>query len=180
MEQVAQQLQAQTEQLPPMQPPKRSRWPGLLLWALVLALGAGAGAALAEHSSDAQHYFAPDPEAVFAVGADHATSLEPAVVRRIRQQLRGNQVNAAKLSALGCLRDQPSQPQCHKLLGTVYARLSDPERAAEEYERFVQLAPDHVDAPKVRAILEQYRAQPAKAAVVEDADDPPLPPRVGY
>jgi hypothetical protein len=39
-------------------------------------------------------------------------------------------------------------------LGTAYVGAAQPERARTAFERFLQLAPDNPEAPKVKALLQ--------------------------
>jgi hypothetical protein len=67
------------------------------------------------------------------------------------------QFPAAKAMLEKCIRTNPAQADCHKLLGTVWAKLNDPYRGAREYREFLRLAPrDHPDREKVKLILETF------------------------
>jgi pSer/pThr/pTyr-binding forkhead associated (FHA) protein len=55
-----------------------------------------------------------------------------------------------------CVDLDPDQPRCHKLLGTTYAKLKQPERGAEHYRIFLRLAPNDPQADQVRKLLEVY------------------------
>jgi pSer/pThr/pTyr-binding forkhead associated (FHA) protein len=72
--------------------------------------------------------------------------------------LRKNELNQAVDALNKCLALDPGFAKCHRMLGATYARLKNPEQGAIHYRRFVQLAPDDPEAPKVRIFLEQYEA----------------------
>jgi predicted component of type VI protein secretion system len=72
--------------------------------------------------------------------------------------LRKNDLNQAVDALNKCLALDPAFAKCHRMLGATYARLKNPEQGAIHYRRFVQLAPDDPEAPKVRIFLEQYQA----------------------
>ncbi len=55
--------------------------------------------------------------------------------------------------------DSQSYSIAHALLGTCYARLGNPQRAAVHYRRFLAANPDHQQAPQVRRILEEFEGQ---------------------
>lgn len=57
-----------------------------------------------------------------------------------------------------CLRINPSSAKCHLTLASTYGKLKEPELGAQHYRRFVQLAPDDPDAPRVKLLLEEYQA----------------------
>ena len=42
-------------------------------------------------------------------------------------------------------------------MGKAYAALGREAKAIEAFEKFVELAPDHKDAEKLRKIIEEYR-----------------------
>jgi tetratricopeptide (TPR) repeat protein len=74
------------------------------------------------------------------------------------EQFRKNQFPEAAATLKECVRLDPASARCHRMLGATYARLREPELGAEHYRKFVQLAPDDPDTPKVRIFLEQYDA----------------------
>jgi tetratricopeptide (TPR) repeat protein len=55
-----------------------------------------------------------------------------------------------------CLAADESFAPCHMMLGSCYAKLRQPEKGAEHYRKFVELAPDDPKAAMVRTLLEQY------------------------
>ena len=55
------------------------------------------------------------------------------------------------------MRVDKTFPDCHMLLGATYGQLGDGPAGAREYEKFLELAPDHAKAPQVRELLTQYK-----------------------
>ncbi|MBK7862311.1 MAG: FHA domain-containing protein [Archangiaceae bacterium] len=55
-----------------------------------------------------------------------------------------------------CIKIDKTYAECHKKLGATLGQLNDGPNGAKEYEKFLQLAPDHPQAEKVRQLLEQY------------------------
>jgi eukaryotic-like serine/threonine-protein kinase len=64
----------------------------------------------------------------------------------------------AKTKLLGCLKLEPNNATCHKLLGSTYAMLKDNKKGVFHYKKFIELAPDDISAPKVKSIIEAYEA----------------------
>jgi predicted component of type VI protein secretion system len=83
-------------------------------------------------------------------------------VKRLYDQgtelLRKNELNKAVAALNRCVALDPGFAKCHRMLGATYARLKNPEQGAIHYRRFVQLAPNDPEAPKVKIFLEQYEA----------------------
>ncbi len=69
---------------------------------------------------------------------------------------KGRQYNEALVMGEKCVTLMPKNPECHVLLAAVYARLNQPDKAADYYRKFLEIAPDHPLAPKVRDNLEKY------------------------
>lgn len=57
-----------------------------------------------------------------------------------------------------CIKVDKTYPECHKLLGATLGQLGDGPGGAKEYEKFLDLAPDHPQAPKVKALLDAYKS----------------------
>lgn len=72
--------------------------------------------------------------------------------------LKAKQVREARTALERCIKLQPTLASCHMMLGTVFAKLSDPEKGAHHYREFLRLAPNDKAADKVRAILETYES----------------------
>jgi len=73
-----------------------------------------------------------------------------------KEQLAAKDVEAARASLEKALELDPQLGAAHRLLGVARARLGEIEAAAKEYRAFVRACPRDPDAPKVRALLEQY------------------------
>jgi pSer/pThr/pTyr-binding forkhead associated (FHA) protein len=58
-----------------------------------------------------------------------------------------------------CIQLTPNDGECHLLLGIHYAGGQEWDKAIPHYEKFLQLAPDHKYAPKIRESVKQIRAQ---------------------
>lgn len=86
----------------------------------------------------------------------------PAEAQRLYEEavvlMRNKQVKEARTVLERCLKADGDYASCHKLLGSANARLSDPDKGAFHYRRFLDLAPDDKDAPKIRAFVEAYEA----------------------
>ncbi|WP_224247587.1 tetratricopeptide repeat protein [Hyalangium gracile] len=70
--------------------------------------------------------------------------------------VRAKQYSEAQTLARRCLDTDPKNPDCHMILGAALAGTSNFSEAAKEYRTFLELAPDHRLAPKVRQTLENY------------------------
>lgn len=56
-----------------------------------------------------------------------------------------------------CIKAEPKNYECHKLLGTVYAKSNNSEAGAKEYKEFLRLAPPgHPAISQVQAIIDQF------------------------
>ncbi|HEY8209222.1 MAG TPA: hypothetical protein VIG99_17150, partial [Myxococcaceae bacterium] len=58
-----------------------------------------------------------------------------------------------------CLDVDKDNAECHLALGSVHARLREPDKGAAHYREFLRLAPDHERAPEIRRLLEDFEAQ---------------------
>ncbi len=86
-------------------------------------------------------------------------AVEPSValLEEGKRLFKDKQYPAAKTQLDKCIKVKPSNYDCHKLLGTTWAKLNEPDKGAREYKEFVRLAPpDHPDLDKVKAILDAY------------------------
>ena len=62
-----------------------------------------------------------------------------------------------------CIKVAPKNPDCHKLLGSIWGRLEQPDKGLREYKEFIRLAPpDHPDLDRVKQIISQFENAPAK------------------
>ncbi len=100
-----------------------------------------------------------------------AGGLKPEAQKQLdeaRPLVKQGQYQAAINRLEKCLKIDNKAFDCHKLLGSAYAKKGAAENNAEDvkkglahYERFVELAPpDDESVPKVRKIIEQYKNSP--------------------
>ncbi len=69
--------------------------------------------------------------------------------------IQANQFSAAKSRLEKCVKAEPRNFECHRLLGLAWAKLGDPAKAANEYRAFLSLAPmDNPDIEDVRQLLD--------------------------
>lgn len=61
-----------------------------------------------------------------------------------------------------CLEQDSKHAECHLYLGVSYAKLKQIEKGAYHYKQFVQIAPNHEQAAKVRKMIEQYEESKKK------------------
>ena len=71
--------------------------------------------------------------------------------------IRKQQYDAAATRASRCLELTPNNAECHLLVGASYAYRDQWSEAVPYYKRFLELAPDHKLAPKVRQDLENLK-----------------------
>jgi Tfp pilus assembly protein PilF len=62
----------------------------------------------------------------------------------------------AKTKLLGCVKLDPNNAVCHKLLGSTYASLKDNKKGVFHYKKFIELAPDDPSTAKVKSIVDAY------------------------
>ncbi|MFN0063449.1 MAG: FHA domain-containing protein [Myxococcaceae bacterium] len=55
-----------------------------------------------------------------------------------------------------CLSTAPQHARCHMMLGSTYAQMRMLERGAFHYRRFLELAPNDPNSPRVKELLEKY------------------------
>ncbi len=60
------------------------------------------------------------------------------------------------------LQLNPALAESHKYLGTCYAQLGDGDNGAKHYRKFLELQPNHPQAPQIRKILDQYEEYQSK------------------
>jgi pSer/pThr/pTyr-binding forkhead associated (FHA) protein len=75
---------------------------------------------------------------------------------------RGKQYDQAIVLASKCQDLDPTNPKCQMLLAASFARTGKPERAAEHYRKFLELAPNDPSATRVRELLNNYEKQNQK------------------
>ncbi len=77
-----------------------------------------------------------------------------------KRLFKDKQYPAAKTQLEKCIKVMPKHADCHKLLGTTWAKLGDPDKGAREYKEFLRLAPpDHPDFSRVTVILDSFEKQ---------------------
>ncbi len=69
---------------------------------------------------------------------------------------KNKQFREARTQLERCVKVNPGFAPCHKALGGANARLGENEKGAFHYRRFLELAPNDKDAPKVQKILDEY------------------------
>ncbi len=70
---------------------------------------------------------------------------------------KDKQYPAARSKLEKCIKVMPKNPDCHKLLGNVWAKQGDSDKGAKEYREFIKYAPpDHPDYERVKQILEAF------------------------
>lgn len=57
-----------------------------------------------------------------------------------------------------CLQRAPDMAICHRNLAIAFTQMQQFDKAARHYQRFIELEPNHAEAPAIRQILEDYRA----------------------
>ncbi|MBN1207567.1 MAG: FHA domain-containing protein [Myxococcaceae bacterium] len=72
--------------------------------------------------------------------------------------LRQKQYNQALTMGLKCEEYAPNKAECHMVLGAAFAGMAKWDEAAKHYRKFLDLAPDHKMAHRVRQTLENYES----------------------
>jgi Flp pilus assembly secretin CpaC len=99
------------------------------------------------------------PEQAAPVDTGHcgaATGPAKEALDAARRQTKAKDFAAAKASYRKAVAIDPQLGEAHKGLASVLARLQEVDPAAAEYRAFLSACPQHPDAPKVRAILQQF------------------------
>lgn len=97
----------------------------------------------------------PDPPAA----APSKTAAETArLVDEARDHSKKLEHPQAKAKLTQCLKLEPNNSTCHKLLGSTYANLKDPKKGVFHYKKFLELAPDDPSAAKVKGIIDAYES----------------------
>jgi Tfp pilus assembly protein PilF len=72
--------------------------------------------------------------------------------------MRDKQLGPARAKLEACVKAAPKNADCHRLLGTVFAKQGELEKGAKEYREFLKLAPaDHPEYERVKKILDEYQ-----------------------
>lgn len=69
--------------------------------------------------------------------------------------LKAKQYVEARAEANRCITLTPDNPECQLVMGVAFANENAWEKATPYYKRFLELAPDHKLAPKIRESLKQ-------------------------
>jgi len=69
---------------------------------------------------------------------------------------RASRTEEALSRCTQCLAQAPDDADCHLLAGKLSARLGKRDAAAEHYRKFLELAPEHKEASKIRSTLPDY------------------------
>jgi len=108
--------------------------------------------------------------AIPARGAPKAEEVKPASAEPTPQEqarkmfseglalFEKKQYREARTLLSRCLETDPAAARCHLMLGSTYAKLGEVDTGATHYRTFLKLAPNAPEAPKVRALLDQYEA----------------------
>jgi hypothetical protein len=76
-----------------------------------------------------------------------------------QRALMAGDLSAARESLEKCVAKDRNFPDCHRLLGILYAKQDETRRSVKHYERYVKLRPDAPDAKRVRQIIKAARDQ---------------------
>ncbi|MET0403416.1 MAG: FHA domain-containing protein [Cystobacter sp.] len=70
--------------------------------------------------------------------------------------LRQQQYKEAESLLKKCIANYPAYAPCHMLMGTTVARMGRLDEGAQFYREFLKLAPNDVNAPKVKKLVDDY------------------------
>ena len=73
--------------------------------------------------------------------------------------LKEKKVTLAIAEFKKCLSLSPKHGLAYRSLGVAYYMLGRERSAVQAYSRFVELVPNHRDVPKVKKIIEAYKAK---------------------
>lgn len=105
----------------------------------------------------------PDPPAR-TLAADLKKAGQPPLdpkIKTLAQQIgtegesaiAAGRLERARTLLFACIELNPWSAGCHRSLGVLFARLDEAKKAIEHYRRYVELAPDAPDAPRVRRMI---------------------------
>jgi Tfp pilus assembly protein PilF len=69
--------------------------------------------------------------------------------------LKAKQYVEARTEASRCIKLMPDNADCQLVMGVSYANENEWDKATPYYKRFLELAPDHKLAPRIRESLKQ-------------------------
>ncbi|MBI5509649.1 MAG: protein kinase [Deltaproteobacteria bacterium] len=102
---------------------------------------------------------APPPAPAAAPAAAGAMSPAETALEQGKQYLKDNKAELAIQEFEKCIALNPKSAAAYRLMGKAYATLGREAKAIDAFERFVELAPDHKDAEKLRKIIQEYRGR---------------------
>lgn len=90
------------------------------------------------------------------------TSETDKLTTEAREHIKKLEYPLAKTKLNTCIKIDPSNAVCHKLLGSTYAFLKDNKKGVFHYKKFIELAPDDPSAAKVKGIIDAYESNQPK------------------
>jgi serine/threonine-protein kinase len=78
----------------------------------------------------------------------------------VMRHVKSKRYQNAFLAAERCLEIAPAHPECLLYSGSTLARLNRIDEAARRYRRFLEVAPRHQNAERIREVLRSYDSQP--------------------
>jgi ABC transport system ATP-binding/permease protein len=100
---------------------------------------------------------APPPKPEPAPTPAKASETEK-LVTEARDHIKKLEYPQAKTKLNNCIKVEPANAVCHKLLGSTYAFLKDNKKGVLHYKKFIELAPDDPSAAKVKGIIDAYES----------------------
>jgi len=114
-------------------------------------------AAALERRRDAQPpKAAPPARPLPAVPSKLAAQAATQILDQAREAMKQRDYPRARDILQLCVRSDPNNAECWKMMGVVLGQMGDGDGGARAYQRFLELAPNHPQAPKVREILRAY------------------------
>jgi len=117
----------------------------------------------------------PEDETVRPEPDRNAEAEEAGMLDACKALERNRRLNRAVTCYQEILEKKPDSPEAHLRLGAVYAKTNRIEPAYREYRRFVELAPHHMMAPRVRLIMQRYEEY-KETNIIQDAHAHPVDP----
>jgi tetratricopeptide (TPR) repeat protein len=97
------------------------------------------------------------PEPPRPTPAENKAAEVAALIDEAKALMKDKQFPTARSKLDKCVKLSPKNADCHKLLGTAWAKQGDSEKGAKEYREFIKYAPpDHPDIDRVKAILDSF------------------------
>jgi tetratricopeptide (TPR) repeat protein len=92
---------------------------------------------------------APEPKAAAPAAVDH--------YKEGKALLKDNKALLAIEEFKKAIAKNARHAKAYRMMGKAYIILGQESKAIESFEKFVELAPNHKDSEKLRAIIEQFR-----------------------